>query len=62
MVKYDGTARTSREHIIQFVYGEDGMSAENIENLSIDKFVKTNDVDMGKKFKFISNDSGASKY
>lgn len=34
-VKYDGTVRTSRDQVIQFIYGEDGMAAEYIEDLSI---------------------------
>lgn len=36
MVQYDGTVRTSRRDVIQFVYGEDGMSGESIEDLTID--------------------------
>lgn len=36
MVKYDGTVRTSKEQIIQFLYGEDGMAGEHIEDLKID--------------------------
>ena len=35
MVKYDGTVRTSRQQIIQFLYGEDGMAGEHIEDLKI---------------------------
>jgi hypothetical protein len=31
MVKYDGTVRTSREMLIQFLYGEDGMAGEHFE-------------------------------
>lgn len=34
-VKYDGTVRTSRDQVIQFIYGEDGMAGEFIEDLSI---------------------------
>lgn len=34
-VKYDATVRTSRDQVIQFVYGEDGLDAQHIENLSI---------------------------
>jgi len=34
-VKYDATVRTSRDQVLQFVYGEDGMAAERIEDLSI---------------------------
>lgn len=28
MVQYDGTVRTSKQELLQFLYGEDGMSAE----------------------------------
>ena len=31
-VRYDMTVRTAKDQIIQFLYGEDGMSAEHIEN------------------------------
>ena len=34
-VKYDGTVRTSRDQVIQFIYGEDGMAGEFIEDMSI---------------------------
>lgn len=34
-VKYDGTVRTSRDNVIQFIYGEDGLEAQQIENLTI---------------------------
>lgn len=36
MVKYDGTVRNSANQIVQFVYGEDGMAGENIEDLRIE--------------------------
>lgn len=36
MVKYDGTVRTSQEQVIQFLYGEDGLAGEHVEDLSID--------------------------
>jgi DNA-directed RNA polymerase II subunit RPB1 len=35
MVKYDGTVRTSKEQVIQFLYGEDGFGAEFVEDLKI---------------------------
>jgi DNA-directed RNA polymerase II subunit RPB1 len=35
MVKYDGTVRTSKNQVIQFLYGEDGMAGEHIEDLKI---------------------------
>lgn len=36
MVKYDGTVRTSREILVQFLYGEDGMAGEHFENINLD--------------------------
>jgi len=42
MVKYDGTVRNSANQIVQFVYGEDGMAGEYIEDLKID-LVKLSD-------------------
>jgi DNA-directed RNA polymerase II subunit RPB1 len=35
MVKYDGTVRNSMEHIIQFLYGEDGIAGERLEGMKI---------------------------
>lgn len=32
MVKYDGTVRNSNGDILQFLYGEDGMAGEYIED------------------------------
>jgi len=45
MVQYDGTVRTSRNDMIQFVYGEDGMAGECIEDMSID-LLKASDRDI----------------
>ena len=36
MVKYDGTVRTSREVLIQFLYGEDGMAGEHFETIPLE--------------------------
>lgn len=36
MVRYDGTVRNSSNQVVQFIYGEDGMAGENIEDLKID--------------------------
>lgn len=43
MVKYDGTVRTSRELLIQFLYGEDGMAAEHFELINLDLPTLNND-------------------
>ena len=32
MVKYDGTVRNAAGHIVQFLYGEDGIAGEFIED------------------------------
>lgn len=42
MVQYDSTVRTSKNEIVQFLYGEDGMAGEYIEDLSIDLLRHTN--------------------
>jgi DNA-directed RNA polymerase II subunit RPB1 len=55
MVKYDGSVRSSREHIVQFIYGEDGMSGEFIEDMTID-LMKMDDHTLDKKYNFISKD------
>jgi hypothetical protein len=32
MVRYDGTVRTSKDYIVQFSYGEDGIDTIKVEN------------------------------
>jgi DNA-directed RNA polymerase II subunit RPB1 len=51
MVRYDGTVRNSANQIVQFVYGEDGMAGEMIEDLRID-LSKLSDKQVQKKFGF----------
>ncbi|KAJ6145346.1 hypothetical protein N7470_009241 [Penicillium chermesinum] len=36
MVKYDGTVRNSLNDVIQFIYGEDGLDGQHIENQRVD--------------------------
>ena len=55
MVKYDGSVRTSREQIVQFAYGEDGMAGEHIEDMSID-LLKTDDRQLKIKYDFSTPD------
>lgn len=43
MVKYDGTVRTSKDQVIQFLYGEDGFAAEYIEDMKINLMNYNND-------------------
>jgi len=52
MVKYDGTVRNSMGHILQFLYGEDGMAGEYIEDQTISLFSK-NDRDMKNRYQLI---------
>jgi DNA-directed RNA polymerase II subunit RPB1 len=52
MVRYDGTVRNSSQQIIQFLYGEDGMAAENIEDVRID-LLKLNNQDLDTKYNFM---------
>lgn len=35
MVKYDCTVRNSMEHIVQFIYGEDGIAGDKLEGMKI---------------------------
>ena len=42
MVQYDGTVRNSRMSIYQFLYGEDGMSGESVEDLSLSLLKSSN--------------------
>lgn len=43
MVKYDATVRNSSEQVVQFLYGEDGMAGEYIEDLKIDVIKMSNE-------------------
>ena len=61
MVKYDGTVRTSREVIIQFLYGEDGMAGEHFEKIPLD-LPKLDNKTLDKKCNFISNITDSDAY
>ena len=52
MAKYDGTVRTSKEQVIQFLYGEDGLAGEYIEDMSID-LLKENNNKVEAKHRFL---------
>jgi len=52
MVKYDGTVRNSNEHVIQFLYGEDGMAGEYIEDMVI-PLVGMNNTELEQKCHFL---------
>jgi len=54
MIKYDGTVRNSLGHIIQFIYGEDGMSGEFVEDQKIETLLMKNS-EIIKKFKFFDD-------
>ena len=53
MVRYDGTVRNSLGSIIQFLYGEDGMAGEMVEDQSI-VLLNQNDKDMKKKYRMLN--------
>lgn len=55
MVKYDGTVRNSMEHIVQFLYGEDGMAGEKLEGINI-PLLKMNNVTLKNKCYFNPNE------
>ncbi|KAF2637425.1 putative DNA-dependent RNA polymerase II largest subunit [Massarina eburnea CBS 473.64] len=50
MVKYDGTVRNSMGDIVEFVYGEDGLAGEKIEEQKIDT-VAISQAKLEKRFK-----------
>jgi DNA-directed RNA polymerase II subunit RPB1 len=52
MVKYDGTVRTSKEMIVQFLYGEDGMAGEHFESVALE-LPKLDNAQMSKKLDFL---------
>ena len=51
MVRYDGTVRNAEGHIVQFLYGEDGMAGEFVEQQKMFT-MKMSHKAMAKKFKF----------
>lgn len=55
MIKYDGTVRNSLGHVIQFLYGEDGMTGELIEDQKVDTLLMDNDR-LRMKFKFFDDE------
>ena len=55
MVKYDGTVRTSTGNILQFLYGEDGMAGELIEDQKIETLNMDNEK-LRHTFKFFEDD------
>ena len=52
MVKYDCTVRNSNEQVIQFLYGEDGMAGEHIEDVKIE-LLKINNQELEQKYSFM---------
>lgn len=48
-MKYDATVRTSRDTVIQFLYGEDGMNSELIEKMFV-PLLNMNNSKMQKEF------------
>lgn len=55
MVKYDGSVRDSAGNMIQFLYGEDGMSGEYLENYSIE-FLEMSNLEMVKQYRMFDPD------
>ncbi len=56
MVKYDGTVRNSIGHVIQFIYGEDGMAGELIEDQKLEILLMDNNK-IVKKYKFFEDEN-----
>jgi len=60
MVRYDGTVRNSANQIVQYVYGEDGMAGEMIEDLKID-LAKLSNSQAERKFDFLGTKGQAEE-
>ncbi len=58
MVKYDGTVRNSIGHVIQFIYGEDGMAGELIEDQKLESLLMDN-TKLAHKYKFFEDDNAS---
>lgn len=56
MVNYDGTVRDSRKGILQFLYGEDGVAGEHVEDLPIE-LLKLNDAKLKAECSFVPNNN-----
>ena len=48
-VNYDGTVRNSSQSVLQFLYGEDGIDAVQMENQNVDS-IKLNDSDLSSNY------------
>ena len=55
MIKYDGTVRNSLGHLMQFLYGEDGMAGEYIEDQKFET-LKMDDKTLARNYKFIERE------
>ena len=51
MIKYDGTVRNSLGHLMQFLYGEDGMAGEYIEDQKFET-LKMDNKTLARNYKF----------
>ncbi|OAF66258.1 hypothetical protein A3Q56_06013 [Intoshia linei] len=54
-VKYDATVRDQMDHLIQFRYGEDGLTGEKVEFQNLEN-IKPSNIKFEKKFKLDLND------
>lgn len=59
-VRYDGTVRTAREEIVQFLYGEDGVAGEHIEDMTIE-LLKLDDAQLRKRHDFLDKETASEQ-
>ena len=55
MIKYDGTVRNSLGHLMQFLYGEDGMAGEYIEDQKFETLLMDNET-LARNYKFFERE------
>ena len=60
MVKYDQTVRDCTNNLVQFVYGEDGLAGEFLENVQLTKFLGLRQKDFEKEFRFFDTSEDLS--
>ena len=61
MIKYDGTVRNSLGHLMQFLYGEDGMAGEYIEDQKFETLMMDN-MTLARNYKFIDREEDEDNF
>ena len=60
-VRYDGTVRTAKEEVVQFMYGEDGVAGEHVEDMTIE-LLKMDDDQLKRRFDFNDKETASEDF